>query len=183
MLLNWGDAWELDESVCPADMHLIEWIKRNDIKNASIFHMGTGAHHRVGITMALNGSENLVMGITACPEEYKRFLDHMLENPFIGRCYKPFFGDIYQLDARQLPELDIASIFHLGEFSNEIRHGINGITDAEVIDTVLSRLRHDGRVLFYKNSFGFNKIKEAIDSRFEVIEEFKTLLVCKAISR
>jgi hypothetical protein len=183
MLLNWGDAWELDESVCPADLHLIDWIKHRDIKNASIFHMGTGAHHRLGVTMASNGSENLVMGITACPEEYKRFLDQMIENPFIGRCYKPFFGDIYQLDARQLPEFDIVSVFHLGEFSNEIRHGILGLTDVEVLDMLITRLKQDGHAVFYKNSFGLKFIKGAVDSRFEVVEEYKTLLICKVMSR
>lgn len=180
MLLNWGDAWELDESVCPADLHLIDWIKQQNITDSSIFHMGTGAHHRLGMHMSLNGSNNMVMGITACPEEYKRFLDMMLENPFVGRCYKPFFGDIYQLDARQLPQFDVISIFHLGEFTNEIRGGITGLTDEEVLDLLISRAKADTRFVFYKNSFGLPKIRESVKSRFELIEEFKTLLVYKA---
>ena len=78
----------------------------------SIFHFGTGNHHIVGLKTAENGSNCAVLGITASPQEYDDYVELLIKNPRLGHTYKAYFGDIYQLDGRLLPEFDYVSLFH-----------------------------------------------------------------------
>ena len=163
MLLNWDDTWELDKGKCPCDFYFLEWIEQQEIKNKTLFHMGTGTHHLVGNTLSTNDSNNLVIGLTACPEEYDCYMRMAIDDPRIGGLYKPVFTDIYQLDPRQLPIIDVATLFHLCEFPNEIRTVGPGIGDRAVIEIMIDKLSTGGHLLFYSRSFGFRQLEPIIN--------------------
>ena len=138
-------------------MHFLEYLERDKVTGATIFHFGTGGHHVVGIRTAENGSDNAVIGITASPQEYDDYVKLVIERPEVGRTYKAFFGDIYQLDARLLPELDFVTLFHTGEFRTEKNDEYGALTDLEVAELLLGKLRAGGRLLFFSGSFAYDK--------------------------
>src|SRR3712207_977090 len=100
MLHAYDDAWPLVEDLCPCDIQFLQFLETERIRDASIFHFGTGAHHHVGIRIAESGSDNSVLGITASRGEYEAYIDLAMSRPEVSRSYKAFFGDIYLLDAR-----------------------------------------------------------------------------------
>lgn len=197
MLLYWNDAWHLNNEQCPCDLHFLNWIEKNNITNKTIFHMGTGAHHIVGKTLATNSSQNVVLGITACPEEYKIYMEQLIDDPIVGKYYKPIFSDIYNLDSRQLPSLDLATVFHLGEFINQILLGefdpqtdqqAFGLTDRQVLEIIFDKLAVGGYLFLYRTSMGFSKIKTYADellsdSKLIFVETFNTLNVYQKINQ
>ena len=85
----------------------ISWSgsRKHRTRDASIFHFGTGSHHIVGLKTAEDGSNNAVFGITASPAEYDAYIKMLIEKPRLGFTYKAYFGDIYQLDRRLLPDV------------------------------------------------------------------------------
>jgi hypothetical protein len=182
MTLNiWDVNWFLDEKQCPCDVHFLEYLESEAIRGASIFHFGTGGHHVVGIRTAENGSGNAVLGITASPQEYDDYVRLVIERPKVGRSYKVFFGDIYQLDARLLPELDVVTLFHTGEFRTEKNDAYGALTDLQVAELLLDRLRAGGRMIFYSGSFAFDKAEAVaceLSARrlIEAMPRFKTLV-------
>jgi hypothetical protein len=153
----WDVNWFLDEKQCPCDVHFLEYLEREKVSGASIFHFGTGGHHVVGIRTAENGSNNAVLGITASPQEYNDYVKLVIERPEVGRTYKAFFGDIYQLDTRLLPAFDFVTLFHTGEFRTEKNDEYGALTDLEVAELLLAKLRPGGRVLFFSGSFAYDK--------------------------
>jgi hypothetical protein len=163
MKLNiYKDNWGLDEAVCPCDVHFMRWVRSTGLKGGSIFHFGTGGHHLVGLECAAPDLDNAVYGITASPEEYDDYVRLLIDNPRIGRQYKAFFGDIYQLDARMLPRFDAVTLFHLCEFRNEQNDLYGGLTDLEVAQLLVDQLKPGGHVLFYTGSFAFDKARADI---------------------
>jgi hypothetical protein len=74
----------------------------------------------------------------------------------VGRTYKVLFGDIYQLDARLMPDLDIASLFHIGEFRTEKNDAYGALTDDEMVRLVVSKLGTGGRLLLYSGSYAYD---------------------------
>src|SRR4029077_18614394 len=105
-----------DEAQCPCDIHFNQWIEANQITGKAIYHFGTGTHHIVGLTQAANGSNNVVFGITASTIEYEAYIKLVNERPQLSKNYLAYFGDIYLTNARLLPPLDIATMFHAGEY-------------------------------------------------------------------
>jgi hypothetical protein len=155
MLHYWNAFWDLRLEECPCDVHFTSWLAAHDVKGASIFHFGTGGHHHVGIHEADAGRDNAVLGITASPQEYETYVKLVIDRPEVGRIYKVFFGDIYQLDARLLPELDVVALFHLCEFRSEKNDTYGALTDLGVAEVLTGRLRPGGHILFYTRSFAF----------------------------
>lgn len=156
MKLNvYNDNWALDEAVCPCDIHFMRWVRKTGLKGGSIFHFGTGGHHLVGIECAAPDLDNAVYGITASTQEYDDYVRLLIDNPRIGRQYKAFFGDIYQLDDRMLPSFDAVTLFHLCEFRNETNDLYGGLTDLAVAELLVDKLKPGGHVLFYTGSFAF----------------------------
>jgi len=149
-------GWYLDEAQCPCDVHLVKYLASEGVRGKSIFHFGTGEHHHVGISCHEAGAGNAVLGITASPREHDFYEQLIIERPEVGRTYKVLFGDIYQLDARLLPDLDIASLFHIGEFRTEKNDAYGALTDDEMVRLVLSKLRSGGLVLLYSGSYAFD---------------------------
>jgi hypothetical protein len=163
-------------------VHFCDWLETNDVRNASIFHFGTGSHHIVGIRTAGNGSNNCVLGITASPGEYEAFIKLAIERPEVEKTYKSFFGDIYQLESRLLPEFDVVSLFHLCEFRNERNDEYAALTDLDVLEMLTDKTRPGGYVIFYTKSFAFDTAEKVIaqwekSRAVEKVGLYETLLV------
>jgi hypothetical protein len=152
----WDVNWSLDVEQCPCDVHFAEYLEEEGIAGKAIFHFGTGGHHILGLRAAEAGAGNVVLGITASPQEYEAYIKLVTARPDVGRIYKVFFGDIYQLEPRLLPELDLVTLFHLGEFRSERNDAYRALTDAEVASLLLDRLVPGGLMSFYSGSFAFD---------------------------
>jgi len=187
--LNYWDAtWSLDEAQCPCDLHFVEYLAQKGASNAVIFHFGTGNHHIVGLKMAENGSNCAVLGITASPQEYDDYVELLIKNPRLGHTYKAYFGDIYQLDARLLPEFDYAALFHVGEFRTPENDSYGALTDLEMTYILADKLRPNGEVLFYTGSYAYDKAeavaKELMQTRpFDDAGTYKSLRIYRKRSR
>jgi hypothetical protein len=178
----WDAYWDLRVDECPCDVHFCDWLEKTEIKNAAIFHFGTGGHHIVGIRTAENGSNNAVMGITASPQEYETFIQLATERPDVEKTYKTFFGDIYQLDARLLPQFDVVTLFHLCEFRTELNDEYGALTDRQVTDMLTDKTEPGGYILFYTGSFAFDTAQVVIaawekDKPVEKVGLYESLLV------
>jgi len=163
MMHYWKESWDLNVEVCPCDSHFLDFLNEQRIRHASIFHFGTGSHHVVGIDTAEDGSGNHVLGITASTEEYEAYVKLAIERPAITRSYKAFFGDIYVLDPKLLPAFDVVTLFHLCEFRTAANDAYGALTDLELAELLIDKLRPGGYVLFYKNSMASQKARPVID--------------------
>jgi hypothetical protein len=152
MLEIWDEDWQLDADVCPCDIHLVDWLDGRGVKGKTIYHFGTGGHHLVGLDNMRKGAPNDILGITAAPKEFEHFVRLAIEHAALSRNYQCIFGDIYLLNPRLMPKIDIATMFHLCEFRSEKQDTYGGLTDVEVLETVLDMLPADGQVLFYNRS-------------------------------
>ena len=162
MLNLYKDTWALDVPVCPCDVHFNDFVTDMKIKNASIFHFGTGSHHVIGIQAAEDGRNNAVFAITASVGEYDSYVRLITDQPAIGNFYKAYFGDIYQLDSRLLPEFDVVTLFHLCEFRTEANDAYGALTDLEMAKVLIDKIRPGGYVLFYQGSMAFDKAVDVI---------------------
>jgi hypothetical protein len=183
-LAIYDDVWDLDLAVCPCDQHLLDWIEASDVRGARIFHFGTGNHHLVGVRSAEDGRGNAVLGITAAPREHESYVKLVVERPEIGRSYKVLFGDIYQLEPRLLPEFDVATLFHLGEFWSEKNAAYGAMTDRELAELLIDRLVPGGRLLLYTGSFAYDKaaaIADRLEAEGRLVSAgtFATLRLCR----
>ena len=156
--LNFWDAtWSLDEKQCPCDIHFLDYLEDRRITNADIFHMGTGNHHIVGLKTAAAGAGNHVLGITASKAEYDDYMRLLIDNPRLGFTYKAYFGDIYQIDRRLLPQLDFATLFHIGEYRTEASDKYGALTDNAMTLVLADKLKPGGEIHFYAGSFAADK--------------------------
>jgi len=184
----WNQTWSLDAAQCPCDLHLVEYLEEKQVKGAAIFHFGTGNHHLVGRRLSQNGSNCAVLGITASPQEYDEYIELLISDPGLGRTYKAYFGDIYQIDARLLPELDYASLFHVGEFRTPANDRYEALTDLEMSLVFADKLKPGGEILLYKGSFAYDKAeavaKELVRLRpFEAGGAYKSLTILRKRTR
>ncbi len=178
----WDAVWDLQLAQCPCDVHFCDWLETEKITDASIFHFGTGSHHVIGIRTAENGSNNCVLGITASPGEYESFVKLAIDRPDVEKSYKVFFGDIYQLEKRLLPEFDVVTLFHLCEFRDERNDLYGALTDLEVATMLTELTRPGGYIIFYTKSFAFDTAEKVIavwetEQQVEKVGLYETLLV------
>jgi len=178
----WDAVWDLQLAQCPCDVHFCDWLETEKIMDASIFHFGTGSHHVIGIRTAENGSNNCVLGITASPGEYESFVKLAIDRPDVEKSYKVFFGDIYQLEKRLLPEFDVVTLFHLCEFRDERNDLYGALTDLEVATMLTQLTRPGGYIVFYTKSFAFDTAEKVIavwetEQQVEKVGLYETLLV------
>ena len=179
----WDAKWDLDEAQCPCDIHFNRWIDANKITGKTI-----GTHHIVGLTQAANGSGNLVFAITASIVEYEAYVKLVNERPQLLKSYLAYFGDIYLTNARLLPQLDIATMFHAGEYigANTTSPEYGGMDDLGVARVLLDRMRPGGHVLYYTGSFAFDKAEAIVgtlerEKKLARAGTFKSLLVCRKV--
>jgi hypothetical protein len=182
MLNAWDAAWDLSEEQCPCDVHFVEWLEAQGICGAAIFHFGTGAHHHVGIRCAENGSDNAVLGITASPGEHEAYVRLALARPDVSRLYKAFFGDIYVLEDRLLPEFEVVTLFHLCEFRSGENDAYGAMTDLAMAQLLVRKTRPGGWVLFYTGSMAFEAARPIVaeleaSGSLEANGSFKSLLI------
>ena len=183
--LNYWDAkWDLDEKQCPCDIHLLDYLAERKIRDADIFHMGTGSHHIVGLRTASDGSGNHVLGITSSPQEYDDYVKLLIANPNLGFSYKVYFGDIYQINRRLMPDLDIATLFHIGEFRTHHNEAYGALTNVDMTLVLADRLKPGGELIVYAGSFAYDQaqatIAEILRQRpFEDSGLYKTLHVLR----
>ena len=180
----WNSTWHLDEQQCPCDVHFLDYLDEHKIVGCNIFHMGTGSHHIVGLKTASNGSNNQVLGITASKEEYAAYIDLLIDNPKLGFSYKAYFGDLYQTDARLLPSLDYATLFHAGEYRTAENDTYGALTDAEVAGVLAEKLKPGGEIHFYTGSFAYDVAARAgqalvVERGFKDMGRYKTLHIFK----
>lgn len=159
-IANYFYPLKVDE--CPADHHFVNWMTANKVEGKTIFHFGTGGHHLIGIENAERRWNNSVMGITASPQEYQAYMDLAIDRPAVVGRYKVFFGDIYQLDAGQMPALDVVTLFHLCEFYSEKNAAYGAMNDLELALLLCDKLRPGGQMVFYTGSFAFKKAEPVI---------------------
>jgi len=184
----WNAKWDLDEGRCPCDIHFNDWIDDQKLTGKTIYHFGTGKHHVIGIRQATNGSNNVVFGITASPEEYDAYIKLVTEQPQISKSYLCYFADIYLTNPKLLPELDIVALFHLGEFidATTTSPAYGGLSDLALTRALLKKTRPDGRILIFTGSFAHDKA-EAVAAELErggeiaFVSAFKTLLVYRKV--
>jgi hypothetical protein len=162
MLNLYKDTWALDVPVCPCDVHFNDFVTAMKIKNSTIFHFGTGSHHVIGIQAAEDGRKNAVFAITASVGEYDSYVRLITDQPEIGNFYKAYFGDIYQLDSRLLPQFDVVTLFHLCEFRTEANDAYGALSDLEMAKVLIDKIRPGGYVLFYQGSMAFEKAVDVI---------------------
>ena len=182
----WDAKWDLDEAQCPCDIHFNDWIVANRITGKTIYHFGTGMHHIVGLTQAANGSGNAVFAITASTIEYDAYIKLALERPQILKGYLVYFGDAYLTNPRLLPQLDIATMFHAGEYigANTTTPEYGGMDDLGLARILLDRTRAGGQMLFFTGSFAFDKAEAIVatlerEGALKREGTFKSLLVCR----
>jgi len=155
-LAFWDDSWDLREKDCPCDVHFIEWLDENRITDATIYHFGTGGHHHVGVECAAPRQRNNVLGITAAPQEYQKYVELAIARPEVLRHYNAIFGDIYLLNGKLLPTFDVVTLFHLCEFRGEKTESYGGLTDLQVTNLLTDKTRPGGHILFFTTSFAFD---------------------------
>jgi hypothetical protein len=183
----WDAYWDLREKECPCDVHFIEWLDKNRITDAAIYHFGTGGHHHVGIECASEKRRNTVLGITAAPQEHEKYVELAIARPDVLRYYNAVFGDIYLINDKLLPTFDVVTLFHLCEFRGEKNDAYNALTDLEVTNLLTDKTRPGGHILFFTTSFAFDwdgpmSAKKVIarwekERDVERAGEFKSLLV------
>jgi hypothetical protein len=177
----WTDKWDLDEAVCPCDVHFNQWVAKQKLRNKTIYHFGTGTHHVVGIKQA---GRNRVVAITASKEEYESYVKLVTDNSAVAKSYLAYFGDIYLTNPQNLPDFDVVTMFHLCEFffPNTASKEYGGLTDRKVLDLFTAKTRRGGHILFYMRSMAFDRAQPII-AKWEKampvkrVGEFKTLLV------
>lgn len=178
----WNSTWPLDEAQCPCDIHFLDYLNERGANGASIFHFGTGNHHIVGLRLAEAGSDCAVLGITASPQEYEDYIKLLIDNPTLGHTYKAYFGDIYQLDGRLLPEFDFVTLFHVGEFRSAENDRYGALTDLEMTLILADKVKPGGEILFYTGSFAYDKAEQVeIELQrlrpFEPVGSFRSLRI------
>lgn len=188
MLNIWDANWGLELGLCPCDLHFVEMLADRNITNSVIYHFGSGGHHLVGIECMKAGKNNVVMSITAAPQEEKEYEKLIIAEPKLAHSYICYFSDIYTFDGRLLPEFDVTTVFHLCEFRSSLQDTYGGHTDKEVLRRLCKQTKPGGLVVFYGGSDGWNGTKplvnEAVDQGFiEENGQFKTLPVYRRTAK
>lgn len=158
----WDAYWGLHVEQCPCDVHFIEWLRERGIEGATIYHFGSGGHHLVGVECAKDGRHNVVMSITAAPQEYDDYVKLLIEKPEVSKSYMCYFGDIYTVNAQLLPPLDVVTLFHLCEFRSEKNDAYGALTDLEVGVELAKATKPGGWILFYTGSFAWASAKPRV---------------------
>lgn len=174
--MNDLEGWPWQPNLCPADEHFIEWASEIAI-GQTVFHMGTGLHHKVGTYVASRGAA--CVGLTASPAEALAYY----ENAWCPS-YQLLLGTLFELDLRLLPEFDIMTLFHVGEMAEtygQVRDHDNAL------DALIGRVSRGGLVLFYSGSSAWERLRrEYLLRRWEVgaltfpePANYKSLVICR----
>lgn len=178
----WPESHPLVPEGCPCDLHFCDYVDEKNIQDHVVFHFGTGEHHIIARRNMALSSPNHVLGVTASVGEYDAYIKYVTDDPLSGNFYNVIFLDNYSMSGRMLPNFDIVTLFHLGEFYDERNARYAPLDDTSLVDLLLTKMNPHGRMMFYKGSWGAEKtrpiIKACVDSGKLVLEEdYKSLLV------
>lgn len=176
----WDAYWDHRPAECPCDEDFVRWLDETGIRDASIYHFGTGGHHYVGLECASPERRNAVLGITAAPQEHETYVKLAIERPEILRHYNAIFGDIYLINPKLLPDFDVVTLFHLCEFRGPQNDAYGALTDREVTDILTAKLKPGGYMLFFPGSFAWDR---ANDSAKDVVAAWETEADVEPIGR
>lgn len=172
--MNDLEGWPWQPDKCPADEQFIEWASDVAI-GQTVFHMGTGLHHKVGTYIASRGAG--CVGLTASSAEALAYYEE-------ATCpsYQLAFGNVFTIDTRLLPTFDIMTLFHVGEMAamfGEVRDHDNAL------DALIGRVDRGGLVIFYRGSSAWDRLRDEYllarwtRGAFEPVEDFKSLVICR----
>ena len=157
MLNIWDANWGLELHLCPCDQHFVELLADRKIENSVIYHFGSGGHHLVGVQCMKAGKGNVVMSITAAPQEHKEYEKLIIAEPQLAHHYICYFSDIYTFEGRLMPVFDVTTDFHMGEFRSEANDAYGGHSEWEVLRRLCKQTRPGGLVCFYNGSNGWDQ--------------------------
>lgn len=171
-------SWPLWERMCSCDLHFCDFLQERNIRSKSIFHLGTGGHHVVGLRNRSEGAGNVILGVTVSPDELKRYVKLVIRDPLLGRSYKVLFADVHDLQAASLPSFDLVTLFHLCEFSSTTPCHL--LSDEGVFDLLTSKLASGGLVALYRKSLGYRRLQPIVEAAMargalEYLEDYKSL--------
>jgi hypothetical protein len=188
MLNIWDANWGLELGLCPCDQHFVEFLEARKLSNSVIYHFGSGGHHLVGVQCMKAGKGNVVISITAAPQEHKEYEKLIIAEPALAHHYICYFSDIYTFDGRLMPMFDIVTLFHLGEFRTAANDAYGAHSEWETLRRFCAQTKTDGLICFYKGSNGWSNtvplIERAVKEGLIVADgEFKTLPIYRRTAK
>lgn len=162
-LAVYDEAYPLDIDECPCDVELVEALDLMAIRGKTLFHFGTGLHHWVGRSLCNPSSRNMLLAVTANPEEYIAYMDLVSADAAIAALYKVIFCDIYTLSSNILPLFDLVTLFHLCEMYDPVRNAYAPLDDASLLALMIGQTVPNGRLAFYRGSSAFKKAQPLIE--------------------
>lgn len=176
-------SWPLWPRMCSCDLHLCDFLQERGIRSKSIFHLGTGGHHIVGLRNRMDGMGNVILGVTVSPDEIKRYVRLVVRDPVLGQNYKVLFGDVHDLQAASLPNFDLVTLFHLCEFDSA-KGSVHLLSDEGVLDLLTSKLNPGGVLALYRESIGYRRLRPMIAAamaagRLEHREDYESLQILR----
>jgi tetratricopeptide (TPR) repeat protein len=163
---------------CPADRDIAKYLDLYEPRNGglTVFHFGTGAHHHIGVANHHRQHPNRVIGITASPGEYEKYMQLCIQDGSLGSDYLVYFGDIYNLRPEFLPPLHVASMPHVGEYydASQVKEaGVHEVgstdrsyaplNDRSLVGMIVDKLVLGGRLLIYVRSHGIEATRVILD--------------------
>ena len=188
MLNIWDANWGLEIGLCPCDLHFVEMLSDRNIRDSVIYHFGSGGHHLVAVDCMKAGKGNVVISITAAPQEEKEYEKMIISTPELAHHYICYFSDIYTFQGRLLPMFDVTTIFHLCEFRSALQDEYGGHTDQELLLRLCNQTKPGGMIVFYSGSDGWKGteplVADAVEHGFiETDGQFKTLRVYRRTAK
>lgn len=160
-ILDIHEPWAFQPDRCPCDVEFVEWfLQRHAGEGLQVFHMGPGDHHYVGTNIIADNRGDVVTALTLSTGEVMSYLRLVRKwSPALAARYQVIFGDLYQLDRRQLPRFDVGTLFHIGE-TNTVQPTDQQILGA-ILDTMNAR-RPGAAVLFYIGSSAWDRVEPVL---------------------
>lgn len=180
-------SWPLWARMCPCDLHFCDFLQERNIRSRSIFHLGTGGHHLVGLRNHVDELGNVILGVTVSPDEIKRYVKLVVRDPTLGQSYKVLFADVHDLNAASLPDFDLVTLFHLCEFGGP-RGSDHLLSDEGVLSLFTSKLRPGGLLAVYGQSLGYPRLRPILVAAMaagtlEHLEDYKSLQILRVPTR
>lgn len=151
--------WHNNREICPADFDFIEYLKT--ISQQRIFHMGPGYDHIVA-----RRTRHIITAITHCPGELSSYMSLAIRDIKLAMRYQVLFGDLHLLDRYMLGDIDMASLFHLGELST---------SDGASVNSLISTFHDVPIIALYTGSFAFSVVEPIILSHRYPYSSYKSI--------
>jgi hypothetical protein len=160
--LYWKNSfWSENFSQCPCDVDFIDYIAMSSQERLSIFHMGPGGHHFLGVKAA--GLHHTILAVTPAVREFNQYVKLADQDTNLSRNYKVLLTDIYNLNPADVGVYNYINLFHLCEFSSKETQDNKNFNDSELTLFLTQHLTLNGCIVFYKNSSAFEKTQKIID--------------------